>query len=479
MFTPSNTNNIYNQNNNYTHRTHNNFTDNDYNKQTFHDQLQEILNIFPPLITAINIDNNPEKQLSDLYQIFVSNQASNNIYIPPSQQQSNIPNHQYNDINPCDMDMDINSTNTSNNAATSITYSPPSNPSINNNIHIIDNRHNNIFNNNNTNTFEQSNNQNVQQVTVSDIENSSYTSFVENMNIPSNNEDSNTNNNNERSLYNTYCKRLNTNENSQLIQLTHINEPPIHLYSRLEKAKWAEINSIRRRVKLRIEKIIDIVNDAMYRINNNENILYNSQFIINKLFVEYIMMRVGVCFSSWTGGKNFNIITEQKICDEKARKYWSRSKIVSLGNDLFGPVLIMIFEYIMKQNHLNIEEMILLYIDIIYNLVLNKVKYARTKPKPLIMLACYWKPSQFRDICANVIHCFGRNIKFDPIKQIQVQIVNGKRIYKYIKDQNRSQDLHDEFQKLLRTLKQQLLINSDSNFLNHAVETFTKTIYQL
>ena len=50
------------------------------------------------------------------------------------------------------------------------------------------------------------------------------------------------------------------------------------------------------------------------------------------------------------------------------------------------------------------------------------------------------------------IKCFSHNISWQSVKATKSVKVNGKTTYEYIRDDNRSQQLHDEFEKILKTI---------------------------
>ena len=75
------------------------------------------------------------------------------------------------------------------------------------------------------------------------------------------------------------------------------------------------------------------------------------------------------------------------------------------------------------------------------------------------------------------IKCFSHNISWQSVKATKSVKVNGKTTYEYIRDDNRSQQLHDEFEKILKTIKQQLSHKPiNYNFMQKGIKLFKSWI---
>ena len=71
------------------------------------------------------------------------------------------------------------------------------------------------------------------------------------------------------------------------------------------------------------------------------------QFVINDRLKERITRRITSKLESWNGGRYKTKLHDEKDCYNKTRTYWNRQKAQQLGDELFGPILCMIFQVIL------------------------------------------------------------------------------------------------------------------------------------
>ena len=84
--------------------------------------------------------------------------------------------------------------------------------------------------------------------------------------------------------------------------------------------------------------------------------------------------------------------------------------------------------------------------------------------RPLILHACFFKSAKFKQFCVKFISCFG--LKWDHSVQVtrSVRDENGKSRSEYVRNENRSQDLHDSFVVVLREIRS--LLDNKSLVIN-------------
>eukprot|EP01084_Bolivina_argentea_P121196 214794_1 len=81
----------------------------------------------------------------------------------------------------------------------------------------------------------------------------------------------------------------------------------------------------------------------------------------------------------------------------------------------------------------------------------KKIKFKKTKEKPLILQASFYADSTFKTLCFKFIQIFGdKNIEWNPYNKMVIGTVqNGKRKWQYQKNRNRCATICNEFNKCL------------------------------
>lgn len=107
--------------------------------------------------------------------------------------------------------------------------------------------------------------------------------------------------------------------------------------------------------------------------------------------------------------------------------------------------------------------------DIFQVLIDENIKFDKSMRRPLILHACFFKSDKFKQFCIKFIGCFG--LKWDHSVQVtrSIRDKNGKSRSQYVRNENRSKQLHDSFVIVLRQIRA-LLNNNNFNITNQIQE---------
>jgi len=272
----------------------------------------------------------------------------------------------------------------------------------------------------------------------------------------------------------------------------------------LQAVKIKEIGLIRKRVECRIHKLLKAVNDAMAKVVQTEqqplqkaNVLKSLGLNVSAgtapdsrrsrgtLFFRFddalqnlITQRITVKLAKWHGGRYRTKLKDEKDCYNKTRTYWNRQKAQQLGDELFGPILVLAFQCMMRRPHCTLRGRVLTFIAMFLALCAETIQFDRSMARPLVLNACYFKPNKWKQCCEQFIHCFGRNVHWESVKATKSTKQDGKTVYTYVRDENRSQYLHDEFLRILKIIHRQIQSERPVNtfFLKAGVDRFSQWI---
>eukprot|EP01084_Bolivina_argentea_P208090 354907_1 len=259
------------------------------------------------------------------------------------------------------------------------------------------------------------------------------------------------------------------------IQSTNVRSKNINYHipaNVLVSVKQKEIARIRHRVSMRAEKLVYVINETitkyMKQIDNNTH----KQFIIDTDTKNRITNQIINKLEQWKGGTYNAKLLNEKDCYKKTRQYWNRQKAQVLGNSLFGPILCMACQFVVDNTKLNVNthQRLLLFIEIYQHLCEATIQFDRAMARPLILNASYLKQNQWKVCCFAFIKFFGIMDNCSKINEDMMCSNRGSNAY------IRAQCLHDEFQKMLKNIKIQLLKCRDIDFMQKTIESYLSCI---
>ena len=123
------------------------------------------------------------------------------------------------------------------------------------------------------------------------------------------------------------------------------------------------------------------------------------------------------------------------------RAHWNRQKAKTLGNKLFCLVICDIFNIIKSNTDhtLSDKEKVIYYVDLIINLLEEKIQFNQSMARPVIPLACFEKAASFKKLMNNILESFNReNVSISSIRTTRtVKDGYGNTTTEYIADPKR------------------------------------------
>ena len=105
-----------------------------------------------------------------------------------------------------------------------------------------------------------------------------------------------------------------------------------------------------------------------------------------------------------------------------------------------------IIEMEIDDKNVCIKHKMILFIEIIEELLNEYIKFDKSKDRPLILHAAFLKPNLFRDFCQQFVDCFATKIQWKSTTKVtQVIQQNGKKKSKYIRDKSRANAQQQSF----------------------------------
>lgn len=232
-----------------------------------------------------------------------------------------------------------------------------------------------------------------------------------------------------------------------------------NMVNEMDTAKEKEIKLIGSRAAQRIQKMETRINRQLH----NKSM---SSFIIDDEMKKKITSNLMQHVQNWNPVNTPHPMDSQRKSKqpyEKVRAFWNHKKASQLGTHLFTPVLSLLYKHLMSSMNQNIE-LLFLFIDILCDLLQEKIKFARTKELPLICCACFVKPNKFKRFSERFLAYFGPNIQYEFDAMTVTKKINGKSQTKYVRNSGRAKIQHQRYLKCMMQLKRQISNCHDIQF---------------
>lgn len=121
---------------------------------------------------------------------------------------------------------------------------------------------------------------------------------------------------------------------------------------------------------------------------------------------------------------------------------------------------------------MNDKVKVIYYIDLIYNLLMEKIQFSQSMARPVIPLACFEKANLFKKLINNILESFARQNALKPtIKTTRsIKDENGNTITEYIADPQRAQKRAQCYINLLKDIKISMTnINETTSYSQRAI----------
>ena len=131
----------------------------------------------------------------------------------------------------------------------------------------------------------------------------------------------------------------------------------------------------------------------------------------------------------------------------------------------------------LQQKGISIERRVLGFISVYESLCAESIRFERSMSRPLVLHACYLRTNAWKECGKQFVACFGRGAECEW-QRVQLTsrtvTVDGVTTHKYLRDDQRAQNAHDEYVRLLRTVKRQIkaLQPTDFHLLQAAIQRF-------